>query len=388
MERDLASIRNRSLMIGVVLLGLCGLGALAGPDQFFRSYLLGWVFWGGLAIGCMPLIMLHHLTGGAWGLVIRRVLEAGVGTLPLVAVLFVPVIVGLGRIYVWARPEVVAADPLLQHKAAYLNAPFFVGRTVLYFAIWIAMAQLLIRWSSEQDRTGDVALARRMQLFSGPGIGVVGLTGTFAAVDWVMSLDPHWFSTIFGMLFLAGQNLSAFALSILLLFGLSDRKPLAGVVQPSIYQDLGKLLLAFVMLWAYLSFSQFLIIYSGNLVEEIPYFLERGRGGWQWVGGALIVLHFAVPFVLLLSRDLKRNGAVLAGVAGFVLLMRFVDTMWMIMPSLSASYFVVHWMDLAAPLGIGGVWLWMLLGRLEARPLLPVHDPYAEETFADAAEQH
>jgi hypothetical protein len=203
-----------------------------------------------------------------------------------------------------------------------------------------------------------------------------------------MSLDPHWFSTIFGMLFLAGQGLAAFAFMIVAIVQLSDQKPISEVMQPSILQDLGKLLLAFVMVWTYLSFSQFLIIYSGNLIEEIPYYLDRARGGWQWLGGALIVLHFGVPFVLLLSRDLKRSSSVLGALAAFVLVMRFFDVVWWIVPTYSPGELRLHWMDFAATLGVGGIWLGSFLGSLRAKPLLPVNDPYAEESFANAATQH
>ena len=385
---DLGAIANRARLVGIVALLLSIVGAWIAPAQFFRSYLLGWVLWVSVAVGCLPLIMLQHLTGGAWGLILRRLLEAGAATLPLVAVLFLPLLLGLDDLYLWARPEAVERDLILQHKAPYLNVPFFVARTALYFGIWIAIATCLGRWSLEQDRTGDVALARRMQLFSGPAIGVVGLTGTFASVDWLMSLDPHWFSTIFGMWFVAGQALAAFAFAILVLVRLCGDPPFAETLRPSIVHDLGKLLLAFVMVWAYLSFSQFLIIYSGNLPEEIPYYLDRSRGGWQWISGALIVFHFLLPFVMLLSRDLKRDARLLAGVAALVFLMRYVDLLLVIAPSARHEGFLIHWLDLALPIGLGGIWIAAYLGRLRTNPLMPLHDPYAEETFEHAAAEH
>jgi hypothetical protein len=386
MEPNFRSLRSRCVIFGAVALGLCGLGGLADPRQFFASYLLGWVFWASVALGCLPIVMLQHLTGGAWGLVLRRILEAAVGTLPGVAVSFLPVVLGSEQLYLWARPEAVAADPILQEKAPYLNVSFFALRSVAYFAIWIGVGTALLRWSAQQDETGDVVLARRMQVFSGPGLLACGLATTFASVDWLMSLEPHWYSTIFGMWFFASQGLAAFAFAVALLVGLSDRPPLASVLRPGIFHDLGKLLLAFVMVWAYLSFSQFLIIFSGNLPEEIPYYLDRSRGGWQWVAAAIVVFHFALPFVLLLSRDLKRDARRLALVALLVFAMRFVDLLWLVVPVFHSEGLGLHWMDLLLPLGLGGLWLAAFFARLEKRPLLPLHDPYAEETLAHAAE--
>jgi hypothetical protein len=297
------------------------------------------------------------------------------------AILFVPIAFGLGDLYLWAQPAVVARDELLQHKAAYLNVPFFLGRTVLYFVAWIGLTYALNRWSLEQDRTADVGLSRRMQLFSGPGIGVYGLTVTFASFDWLMSLDPHWYSTLFGAWFVAGQGLSALAFAIAALYWLSDRQPLAEVVTTGIFHDLGKLLLAFVMVWAYLSFSQFLIIFSANLPEEITYYLDRSRGGWQWVAAALVLLHFVVPFVLLLSRQMKRNPGLLAIVAAGVFLMRFVDMTWLVVPNFTHAEMRIHWMDLLAPVGLGGIWLGLCLRQVKTRPLLPLHDPYMDEAL-------
>jgi hypothetical protein len=382
---DLAGLRQRALVVGAVALGVCVLGALASPEQFFRSYLVGYLLWFGVALGCLPLVMLHHQTGGAWGLAIRRLLEASTRTLPLMAVLFLPVAVGVGRLYLWAQPGAAETDAVLAHKAIYLNVPFFLGRAVLYFVVWFILAYFLNHWSREQDRTADGGLARRMQLLSGPGIALYGLTVTFASIDWVMSLDPHWFSTIYGMLFMTGQGVTALAFTIGALAWLSDRRPLSAVASADIFHDLGKLLLAFVMVWAYLSFSQFLIIWSGNLVEEIPFYLRRLSGGWAVLGTALVLFHFALPFALLLSRDLKRSSRTLAAVAAGVFVMRFVDLFWMITPNFAEHTFHVHWMDVAAPLGIGGLWIAAFLGQLAGRPLLPMNDPYLEEAFGDGA---
>jgi hypothetical protein len=370
-----------ALGVGVVGLALSAIGWMVSPDQFFHSYLLGYLFWFGIALGSLPLIMLQHLTGGAWGLAIRRMLEAGTRTLPLMVVLFVPIVLGMHSLYSWTHPELVAADDVLRHKAPYLNRTFWLVRAGVYFAIWIALSRQLTDWSREQDRTGDVALSRKMQLLSGPGVAFYFLAITFAAVDWVMALDPHWYSTIFGPLLAVGQVLNAFAFTILLLALLCRYEPFAPVVGPGVFHDLGKLLLAFVMVWAYFSFSQFLIIWAGNLPEEIRWYLEHAKGRWMAFGLVVSLAHFFVPFFLLLSRDVKRNMGVLAAIAGFVMLMRFVEIFWTLTPLFHPTGFTVHWLDVASPAGIGGVWLWLFLRELRSQPLLPLHDPYMREAF-------
>jgi hypothetical protein len=380
-QPDFARPQKIALAVGAGGFALCALGWLVSPDQFFRSYLMAYVFWVGLAIGCLPLMMIHHMTGGAWGLVIRRPLEASTRTLPLMLLLFLPVALGMPSLYAWARPEAVAADEVLQQKAPYLNASFWLIRTAVYFAVWIGLAQRLSRWSHEQDRTAEARLARKMQMLSGPGIVFYFLAVTFASVDWVMSLDAHWYSTIFGPLVAAGQVLNAFAFAIVLLALLSRYSPLSEAIRPDIFQDLGKLLLAFVMVWAYFAFSQYLIIWAGNLPEETRWYLEHSQGGWMTIGILIIVFHFFVPFFLLLSRDLKRNGVVLACVAGGIIAMRFIEIFWTVTPHFHPHGLTVHWLDLAAPAGIGGIWMWAFLQQLKSHPLLPVHDPYLEEAL-------
>jgi hypothetical protein len=352
-------------------------------DQFFRSYLFSYLFYVGLALGSMAVAMLQYLSGGSWGIVIRRITESASRTLPLLAVLFIPVWIGIPRLYSWAHDDVVAKDPILQHKHIYLNQPFFLLRAAIYFGGWLVFAHFLNKWSHEQDTAGRDPRARRLQLLSGPGLCFYGLSVTFAAVDWVMSLDPHWFSTIFGLVFIAGQGLSALSFCIALLVVLSaDGGPLAGVIRPSHFHDIGKLLLTFTMLWAYFAFSQFLIIWAGNLTTEIPWYLERLRGGWQWIGMVLVVFHFALPFALLLSRTLKRAGRTLIRVAALVIAMRFVDLFWLVAPDFNKTGLHVHWMDLLAPVGIGGLWLAMFLFQLKKWPLLPVRDPHLAEAIA------
>jgi hypothetical protein len=378
-------LQQRALIVGVLGLAAGALGALQNPDQFLRSWLIGFLFCLGLSLGSLALLMLQHMSGGQWGLVGRRVFEAASRNLPFVALLFIPILLGLPRLYDWARPEAVQADQILQIKAPYLNVPFFIARAVLYFVIWIGGAWLLNKWSAAQDR-GEIAVtpadSRRFRVLSAPGLVIYVLTVTFASTDWVMSLDAHWYSTIFGFIFVAGHGLAAFALVIAVLSTLTETEPYATYLNKRHFLDLGKLLLAFVMLWAYFSFSQFLIIWAGNLPEEIPFFFKRLRGGWQYVSAAILLGHFALPFTLLLSRDLKRRPRLLAKVAIFILVFRYLDLVWLVEPMFGHEGFPLHWLDLAVPAGLLGVWFFLFARQLRSRPLLPLNDPFFKEAFA------
>ncbi|MFY9611861.1 MAG: hypothetical protein WAU45_25010 [Blastocatellia bacterium] len=384
---EVERFRRSALIVGVAGLAMCGLPALlisSLRDQFFRSYLLSFVFWIGITLGCFAILMVQHMSGGAWGLVIRRVLESATRTFPLFALLFLPIILGAHSLYIWARPDEVAASEALKHKSAYLNVTFFVVRAVFYFVVWFVVSRALNKWSLEQDKTGERALTSKMQNLCGPGLMLYGLTVTFASIDWVMSLQPEWFSTIFGILFMGGQGLSAMAFVIAVIVLLASRKPMSEVIQPGHLHDLGKLMLAFLMLWAYFAFSQFLIIWSGNLPEETPWYVRRLQSSWKYVGLALVLVHFALPFVLLLSRDLKRNARRLVIVAGMVIVMRFVDLIWMIVPEVRGGGFAIHWMDVVMCFGIGGTWLSVFLAQLGSRPLLPMRDPDIDAAFSHA----
>jgi len=387
LRSELRAWRGRALAAGAIglLLTIAGL-FLVSPNQFYRSYLWSYVFYVGLAVGSMAWLMLQYLTGGAWGLVIRRPAEAAARTIPLLVLLFIPIAIGIPNLYRWSHADAVLADAVLQHKHIYLNVPFFLGRAALYFAGWLFLAWFLNHWSAVEDREDGATPHRKMAAIAGPGLIFWGFSITFMAVDWVLSLDPHWFSTIFGMIFMAGQGLSAMAFLITLLVLLSYREPLSRVLTPRHLHDLGKLLLALVMVWAYFSFSQFLIIWAGNLPDEIPWYLERLRGGWQYVALGLVLGHFALPFALLLSRDLKRNFKLLAGIAIFILCMRYVDVYWLVAPDFRKGDFGFSWMDITAPIGLGGIWLWYFLRQLEKRPLIPIHDPHLEEALEHGRE--
>jgi hypothetical protein len=269
----------------------------------------------------------------------------------------------------------MAADEVVRSKQAYLNVPFFLVRAAAYFAAWLLMAFFLVKWSRAQDRTGDPRYADLMRKLSGGGIVLLGFTTTFASFDWVMSLDPRWFSTIFGLLFLGGQGLGAMAFAIAVAYLLSSRAEYARALKPTILNDLGNLMLAFVMIWAYLAFSQLLIIWAGNLPEEIPWYLRRISGGWNLVAIALAVFYFAVPFLVLLGRGNKRQHRRLAAIAVGVLIVRAVDLFFLVAPEFSPKAITAHWLDLATLGAVGGVWLMMFVRQLGTLPLLAPNDP-------------
>jgi hypothetical protein len=384
----LARLQQRALVVALVGLLPGTLAGFANPDQFFRSWLIGFLLCLGLSMGSLALLMLQHMSGGQWGLVGRRVFEAASRTLPLVVLAFIPLLFGLPNLFKWAQPATVATDHILQFKAPYLNVPFFITRAVLYFSVWLLCSWLLNKWSAQQDR-GETAVTPadtvRFRLVSAPGLIAYVLTMTFASVDWLMSLEPHWYSTIFGLILVAGQGLAAFAFVIAVLAMLATTEPYATYLSPGHFLDLGKLLLAFVMLWAYFSFSQFLIIWAGNLPEEIPFFAERLKHGWQYVSLVLLLGHFALPFALLLSRDLKKQSPLLSKVAIFILLMRYVDILWLVGPMFEHQGFPISWMDVALPAGLVGAWLFMFARQLRSRALLPINDPFFKEAFAHDA---
>jgi hypothetical protein len=380
LQSELTRLQQRSLIGGLVALGLCAAGALVfhSLTDFMRSYLVAFLFWLGIALGCLAVLMLQHLTGGQWGLVIRRILESAAGTLPLTYLLVLPLLLGVRSLYSWAQPRTMAGARINEQ---YLNLPFFFTRMVFYFASWFLLAYFLIKWSNQQDSNADPRLLDRFQALSGGGLVLYGLTITFASVDWVMSLEPHWSSTIYGLLYMTEQALAAFAFVITVLMLLAEREPLSGFLAPSHFHDLGTLMFAFVMLWAYIAFDQFLIIWSGNLLDEIPWYLRRLAGGWIWLALAIVLFHFGLPFLLLLHRSLKRNMRMVASVALLLLLMRLLNLFWMVLPAPTADHRALRftWMDVVAPIGLGGIWIAIFVRQLKLRPLLPLHDPRLQE---------
>ena len=389
---DIEPLRSRALMVGIAGLVACGIGFVLDRDNFFRSWLIAYLLFLGIALGSMALLMIQHLSGGAWG-VFRRVFEASSRTLPLLALLFLPVVLGMGTLYPWTHPEHVQADEVLRHKAPYLNTAFFLVRALVYFAGWILIAWKMTRWSRQQDE-GDTSVNLRLQYLSGAGIVFYAFAATFAAIDWVMSINPHWYSTLFGFIFVGGHGLAALSFTIVISAFLVRQAPMEQILKPSHFHDLGKLSLAFVMLWAYFNFSQYMLVYAANLVEEIPYFIARISHGWQYLAIFLVLFQFAVPFLLLLSRDLKRMPWRLVWVSLALLVVRYLDLFMLVSPEFAPtganlhllegeheSRFFVSWLDLAAPIAIGGLWVWMFLTQLAQRPLVAFADPYLREAL-------
>jgi hypothetical protein len=366
------------LGIGIAGIVVCVIGAIFDPVQFFRSYLIGYVLWTGVALGCLAILMLYHMVGGRWGFLIRRILEAASRTFPLLALLFLPILFGARDLFPWARPEAVRADPILLAKARYLNLPFFAGRAAVLFAVWIGLAHLLNRWSTEQDATDDPAIGIRLQRLSAPGLILYAATTFFASVDWLMSLAPHWYSSIFGMAFMVGQALSAMAFVLLAVRHLAGVAPFSRFAVAGVFRDLGNLLFMFLMLWAYMTFSQLIIVWSANLPEEVTWYLPRLQTSWKFISLFLLVSYFGAPFLLLLSRRVKSDLRFLSAVAAWVLAMRVIDLIWMVEPVFHPSGISLHVLDFAAPVGIGGIWTAIFLWQLERRPLIAVHDPRME----------
>ncbi|MEE2658154.1 MAG: hypothetical protein VX733_06590 [Candidatus Latescibacterota bacterium] len=385
---------RRALVVGVAGIVLAGVGYTTDADHFFQSWLIGFTYWLSLTLGCLMILFIHNLAGGRWGFALRRLLEAGTRTLPLMFVLGLPVLAGMHSLYEWTHAEHVVGDEFLEHKAPYLNSTFFIIRYFACFLLWGGMVALLNRWSGQQDESADdTSPTRRMQILSGPGIVLFVLLCTIASVDWLMSLEPHWFSTIFSAIYIIGQALMAWAFMVLVAVPLSRQKPLNALLTNERLRDIGTFMLGFVMLWAYTSFSQLLIIWAGNLPEEITWYYTRLQGSWVYVGYGLIGFHFAVPFLLMVSSRIKARVQVLISVALGLMLMRFLDLYWITAPALQhgeSHSAMPHWLDLVVPVGIGGIWLYVFFGQLKKRSLVPLNDPRFdfEALAAEAHEEH
>ena len=434
-------VRVRALLVGIVAAVLAVIGAVRDRPAFDRAYLFSFIFVLGLALGSMALLMLHRQLGGAWGFLVRRPLEASAMTLPLVAVFFIPVLVDLENIYPWVKhrpgveshsggnpsaegqihedkkpeaegnPAIMGAggrtpgslgvkrDPLeadttrlFAFKRWWLTPTNFTIRAAIYFAIWITMALILNIGSRRQDETRSIDLGYNLQSFSAPGLVVYFLTTSLALVDWGMSLEPEWYSSLYGVLLMIGQGLSTISLMIIVTALIARRGETNGLDTHETFNDLGNLMLAFTMLWGYLSFSQFLIIWSGNLAEEIPWYARRLSYGWVNFGRFLMVMHFFVPFVILLCRPLKRNLDALKWVAGLMIVMRLCDVYWQITPSFNPNGVegpqpflnCVSWLDLAVPAGLIGLWFSAFLWNLRGKPLMVAADAELQPAFKQA----
>jgi len=348
---------------------------LVSPQQFFHSYLLGFFVFFGLCMGSLGLLLLQYLSGGAWGVVARRVFEAGSRVLPFAALLFIPIVLGMHDIYRWTDPNELKMSPIIADKAGYLNSTFWTLRAVIYFAYWIVISMVLNKYAQNLDAQPGFKWSRKLENFSGGALLFFFITITLAIVDWLMSLTPEWSSTIFGFIIIVGQAILAMAFAIIVLVTLSRDEPMASVIKPVHLHDLGKLLFAFNFLWGYLMFSQWIIIYSGNLPEEIIWYHHRIRGGWQYVAYLVIFVHFLIPFAILLSRDLKRNGKRLIFMAGWLIVMRVVDLYWLLEPSWHREVFFVSWVDVVAPIGFIGLYVYLFVWQFKKRAMLPAGEP-------------
>lgn len=381
LPRVFGQLRN----IAVVLAVSGGLGACVAwwtdPTEFYRGWVFGYMFTLSFPLGMVGLLMLHHLTGGAWGFVIQRILEAGARTVWVMPLLFVPLAVGAPELYHWLHPE-AAHDHLLQHKSPYLNQPFWLGRAALYFAAWIGLAWSLTHPSKRLEETADGGWVHWLVKISGPGMVLYFLTMTFAAFDWAMSLEPHWFSTIYGLIFVEAQALSAMALTLVVLNFARRQTQLGEVATVERIHDLGKIQFALVALWAYLNFSQFVIIWYANVPEEAVWYAHRTQGGYQHLAFLLVFGQFALPFLLLLTRQTKRHMVTLTSIAGLLLVMRLVDLYWQLMPTENHLELKLHFAHVAAPLGLFGLWAVVFLWQLGRRSLRVERDPRWMEKLA------
>ncbi len=378
-----ASMRTRALIAGVVGVIPAAYFFATSREMFLRSWLVAFMFWLGMTIGPLALLMLQYVTGGNWGRIGRRFWEAAVKCLPLTFLFWLPIAIWMKDLYPWASWTREKAVAELGFKGEwYLTPNGFVEKGIIFFLIWGAYAAYLANWSKkeEEGRTTPEKFVT-VQNICGLGIILYGFTVTFAATDWVMSLNPYWFSSVWGMLFVVGEVLTAFAFTIWMLAKLLPTEPVARVMTPDRLHDFGKLMFAFVVLWAYLSFSQWIIIWSGNLTEEIKWYLDRIQGNWKGVAISLILLHFFFPFFIMLSRNLKRNAGRLVKIAMLILFMRYVDLFWLVQPKFHATgdFQPLNYMSIAmtavSALAMGGLWLWLFFGNLGRRPIMPVNDP-------------
>jgi hypothetical protein len=378
-------LEKRALVVGVLGLIVSIVGWITKPEDFFRSYLVAFLLVLGLSLGSLGLLMLQHLTGGDWGILIRRPLESATRVLWLVLAFFLPIpFFGMKYLYsAWLNAPKTGEGALSSLQQSYLTHNWFVIRGFVYFVVWIGLMLLFNAMSRQQDvNQEDRALRARIKFFAGPGIILYVFAMTFAAIDWSMSLSPHWASTIYGFLFVAGQAISALSLMIIMVIMFSRNEPFAQVVHKRHLHDLGKLLFAFNMLWAYFSFSQLLIIWSGNQPEEISFYKSRLFGGWGVVAALVLTLHFVIPFFALLSRDVKRNQAVLPKIAMWLIAMRCLDLFWLTRPEFTASALPTLW-DIGAVLALGGIWLWFFAVQLKQQPLLPLGEPKLAEAIGN-----
>ncbi len=367
------------LIIGIVGLALSAIGYSTNHEQFFHSYLTSYIFWLSIGWGGLFFTMIHHLTGAVWSVVIRRISETLMMTIPWMALLFLPLIPGLHDLYHWTHTAEVAHDVILQKKASYLNISFFLIRAAGYFIVWIVLSNLLYKKSLKQDEDG--AKVGSFLKISAPGMILFGFTVTFASFDWLMSLNPHWYSTIYGVYIFSGGVMAMFASIAIVATYLQSRGILKETITTVHYHDLGKLLFAFMIFWAYMAFSQYFLIWYANIPEETVWFADRWKGSWKTVSLLIVFGHFVIPFFALISQAAKRNPVRLSLIALWLLLMHWVDLYWNVVPTLHPDSAHISWMDLTTMVGIGGIFLWLFWRRLLTNPLVPTGDPNLQKSI-------
>ena len=379
----IARAQTPSLIIGIIGAVACVIGFIINRDEFFKAYLPSYIFWFEIVAGALAILMLQYVTGGEWGLLIRRPLGGAARTMPLMLALFLPIFFGLSHIYTWADPNIVAHDVVLQHKQRWLSVGGYIGRTLFYFACWIGWAWRIRVLSLRfyEDRAPETELKRRQ--WAALGLPMIVLTLTFCSIDWVMSVEPKWYSSMFGITFIVSCGLASFAYVTFLLTQLAKTKAMAEIIKPSHFRDLGNLMLAFVMFWAYTSFSQFLLIWYGNIKEEVPYYLKREHGVWGFIAFMLIIFHFFLPFFMLLLRSIKDRPQTIAVVAVIILAMRYIHTFWLIGPAYYGEHFYFSWMSVAALLAIAGIWFWAFVNQLKGQTIIPIHETWVEEAIRE-----
>lgn len=369
------------LLVGALGLASGLSGWLTDPHQFYFSYLTGWVFCLTIALGALYFVLIQHLTRARWSIVVRRLAEALLWTFPLLAVLGIPVLFGLHDLYHWTHADAVATDPILAGKTPYLNLPFFLVRLAIYFLVWSLLAYLLYRNSLAQDCTGDEDIPARQRKVSAWGLAVAAITTAFASYDLLMSLDPHWFSTIFGVYVFAGAFMSIHALLALCAMILQGMGNLRGIVTTEHYQDLGKLTFGFVVFWTYIAFSQYMLIWYGNIPEETLWYRHRLGHGWEVHSAVLLIGHFVVPFFLLLSRAVKRSRLLLGLICAWLLAMQWFDIHWLAAPVLHPDAATIHFLDVANWVGLFGIVLGVFMYRLVRHSLVPGRSPWLEDSL-------
>ncbi len=369
-----------ALIIGIIGLVLTATGYFVDKAQFYHSYLTAFFFWLSIALGGLFFTMLHHLVGAKWSVVLRRLAENIMICIPLLAIFLIPVLFGIGELFHWSHPEVVAQDHLLQLKAPYLNVAFFIIRAVFYFVIWVLLARYLLRLSLAQDGGHTESISKRMRVASAPSMILFALTITFASFDWLMSLDAHWYSTIFGVYVFSGSLLAMLAFLMRIVLYLDGVGTLRGIITREHWHDLGKLIFAFIVFWGYMAFSQYFLIWYGNIPEETVWFLHRWEHDWQYISLLIVFGHFVIPFFVLFPYSTKRSRPVMLVMTIWILAMHWVDLYWIILPNLHREAVKFSWIDFAPMLGIGGIFIRFFWSRVRVTPLVPVGDPGLEES--------